>query len=137
MSDLIGFLEARIAEDEAAEARKWRISVERMNEDFGECSVGHIGTDEVIIRGPMINGQGVAIGMDADEFRAKYTQPAPDQRILAECAAKRVIIAECREDHEDSLTRNDDTEELATVVLRCMAAVYSTHAEYRKEWGDQ
>jgi hypothetical protein len=64
----------------------------------------------------------------------------PDEhcnKILAECAAKRAVIAACREDHEDSLTRNDDTVELATVVLSILAAVYSDHPDYQPEWGDQ
>lgn len=57
-------------------------------------------------------------------------------KILAECAAKRATSAACREDYEDSLTRNDDVMELATTVLYLMAFAYSTHPDYQREWAE-
>lgn len=76
-----------------------------------------------------------------DEAEAKQLQgdmdfglEAAGDRMLAECAAKRAIIAACREDHEDSLTRNDDTIELGSIALYALASVYSNHADYQQEW---
>lgn len=71
-----------------------------------------------------------------DEKRAKYygALALGTARVLAECAAKRAIIAASREDHEDSLTRNDDTIELGSIALYALAAVYKGHPDYQREW---
>lgn len=68
---------------------------------------------------------------ERDNYGRSMLTPAA---VLAECAAKRAIIDSCRVDHEDSLTRNDDTVELATVVLYALAAVYSDHPDYQESW---
>jgi hypothetical protein len=117
---IIEFLNARIAEDEAAESRKYRIYVEKINEDFGECSVEYIGTDTV-----MISGQDVVRQcMYAVEFHAQYTQPDPDQRMLAECAAKRALVENYAR-YEMYYGPN---------LFRILAAVYSDHPDYQDEW---
>ncbi|WOH20141.1 DUF6221 family protein [Paenarthrobacter sp. GOM3] len=82
--------------------------------------------------------------LDEDEMEARdmagtewYDGGWPDDhcnKILAESETKRAIIAQCRVDHEDSLTRNDDTLELATVVLYLLAQVYSAHPDYDPGW---
>jgi hypothetical protein len=76
-----------------------------------------------------------------DEERAEYVLKWGDwgglfkpPRVLAECAAKRAIIAASREDYEDSLTRNDDTIELGTIALYALASVYSSHPDYQHKW---
>jgi len=68
---------------------------------------------------------------EADNYGRNFLSPSA---VLAECAAKRAIIVECREDHEDSLTRNDDTVEIGSAVLYALAAVYKDHPDYRQEW---
>ncbi|MFJ4288024.1 DUF6221 family protein [Paenarthrobacter nicotinovorans] len=74
------------------------------------------------------NGRGVFAN---DNYGCLLVQPA---RVLAECAAKRAIMDASREDHEDSLTRNDDTIELATIALYALAAVYKDHDDYQEAW---
>ncbi|MEQ4566197.1 DUF6221 family protein [Paenarthrobacter sp. CAP02] len=128
---LVKFLEARIAEDEAGEARKYRPLEEKLVDLFGPCTIIRPSPYTVMVKSQ--DGSDRVL-LDAVEFREHYTEPAPDQRTLAECAAKRAIIEQCREDHEDSLTRNDDTEELASGVLYALAGVYKDHPDYQQEW---
>jgi len=111
------FLESRIDEEEAqAEAASVSMHGERHTNEY------HYG-DYVL-------GSERDSTVEQDQFILSWW-PA---RVLAECAAKRAIIVECREDHEDSLTRNDDTVELGSVVLYSLAAVYKDHPDYRQEW---
>lgn len=55
-------------------------------------------------------------------------------RVLAECAAKRAIIAECGPDHEYAIARHDDPTETASMVIYALAAVYKDHPDYQQEW---
>lgn len=105
------FLLARIEEDEAV--------ARRVQEGLGEPGDTGIWS--------------VTIGVSGNDAKFAHVAASP-VRVLAECAAKRAIIAECRADHEDAMTRNDDTTELTTVVLYTLAAVYKDHPDYREEW---
>ena len=70
-----------------------------------------------------------------DELRANYYGMALGTgRVLAECAAKRAIVTECRADHEDAMASNNDVTEVASAVLYALAAVYKDHPEYQEDW---
>lgn len=68
---------------------------------------------------------------ETDDYGRNFLTPSA---VLAECAAKRAIIAQCREDHEDSMASRDDATEVASMVLYALAAVYAGHPDYQKEW---
>ena len=55
-------------------------------------------------------------------------------RVLAECAAKRAIIAECRQSTLDDLSGGDDDQPVPIWVARALASVYADHPDYRQEW---
>lgn len=86
-----------------------------------------------------------------DEERATYVLKYGDwgglfkpPRVLAECAAKRAIIAQADEatgldmsvDNERLVGRRDMAEEpyCGDVILSALAAVYKDHPDYRQEW---
>lgn len=119
------FLEARIAEDEAAAlacgSATWRI----ISED---------GT-----RHPLwVEGLSIAAADStwdaciavADAEHATRHDPA---RVLAECAAKRAVIKSAkrleakREDGDWQITEDED-------ILEALAAVYSDHPDYQQDW---
>lgn len=104
------FLNARIAEDEA-------VALAAV-EDDGGSDEGFSGQYENLIRPP--SGVGYAQGGFGDAAARMIATYAVPARILAECAAKRAVVEECREDNE--------------VVLFSLAAVYADHDEYRDEW---
>lgn len=105
------FLEARIAEDEAAAER-----------------------------GGWHNGGATFAN---DNYGCLLVQPA---RVLAECAAKRAIIEQASEATSDRyrtigsfcVTQAEIEAEEATdpgeLILKALAAVYSDHPDYDKDW---
>lgn len=121
------FLLARIAEEEAAAGGKPVV-------DLPVTRVHHPHSIEDVPGWvlPMTIETFAHDRLEAGSMEASFT-PDPT-RILAECAAKRKIVAECIPDHEDSMRNGDDTTELASVVLYSLAAVYSDHPDYRSEW---
>lgn len=132
--NVVEFLEARIAEDEAL-----------ANGSIGMHWDGHYFQQVRTAAGDNPHYYKIASGQVPLEHWESKARVDPGTtfnhiarhdpaRVLAECAAKRKIIAECREDHEDSLTRNDDTDELASLVLYALATVYKDHPDYREDW---
>ena len=107
MTDLAGFLLARIGEDEAV-ARKVVAAVKA--------------PDYVIVRVYEQPEPGVTVQRDVALYR-------PD-RVLAECEAKRRIVEECGHT-VDRFTYSGD---LARAVLALLALPYADHPDYRQEW---
>lgn len=128
MANIIEFLEARITEDEEAEASKFRYSNEKVTAAFGECSVETHGDGRVVVR-PW-DGT-IPFSVDPAEFRALYADPAPDKRMLAECEAKRAILSGS---HWEPRERPTDSE----LHFRSShpAYQYKTTEGQRKAWDD-
>lgn len=65
----------------------------------------------------------------AKKYGVTAVSPA---RVLAECAAKRAIIAA----HKNQEDNDDDSAWIVAseVLLRALAAVYASHPDYRQEW---
>ena len=137
------FLDARIAEDEAREAGKFRIKTDRID-------VYAIGPDYVDVRDK--NGARER-RITIPEFQDEYGEPTPDKRALAECAAKRAIIAEhdrmqgepwqtwrhkycatCADWEDEQLGEGPPNIEYPCLTLRSLAAVYKDHPDYQQEW---
>lgn len=120
--DLAEFLLARIAEDEAvaqaATAAPW-------SADEGRCCVA---APEAGILAPVSVGGGG--GTDDDVTHIARHDPA---RVLAECEAKRAIIAHLRQVAEDQGEYSGWCW-FAEEPLRMLAAVYEDHADYETEW---
>lgn len=108
--DLPTFLDARITEDEER-ARDFEHSHALcMNGDYG------------------LGGQERAPGYWAAVKQIGFT-PA---RVLAECQAKREIVRLWSETEEG--TYGDQGPSIAAEAAYAVAAVYSTHPDYRSEW---
>lgn len=110
MTTRTDFLLARIADDEEVARSAWQATFER--------------------------GQG-AMSIDSGDVMAHVTRHDPD-RVLAECEAKRRIVARHSEGEmycgwsQDSMSMHgpgDDCEELLA-----LAAVYASHPDYQAEW---
>ena len=123
---IVEFLQARIDEDEAGEARKWLYSDERIAAAFGPCAIEYHSSEKVLIK-PYSSDS--PVWMDATEFRSAYGDPAPDLRILAECAAKRAIIEQVSDVAWGGYAVRD-------VILGHLAAVYKDHPDYQEEWAN-
>ena len=111
------FLEARIAEDEAlAEAASVSMHGQRHTESWDYSSYV-LGCER-----------------DATEAQDKFITEWWPARVLAECAAKRAIIAAClslgKKKFDDNLWNIDEHDE----ILEAIAAVYKDHADYREDW---
>ena len=107
------FLLARIAEDEKREASKFRVRTEELH----AYQIDHMGYVDFELRDGLQYGR-----LTGPEFFAKFGEAVPDQRALAECSAKRAIIAE--------YTGSPATFQ----ILAHMAAVYKDHPDYQQEW---
>lgn len=117
------FLLARIAEDEAAaracEIPSWEI-------DHNE-------------QPPWVNGLCIT-AMDSTwdaciaVTDAEHVVRHDPARVLAECAAKRAIIADCRPGTLDDLDAGEDNQPAPLWVARALAAVYKDHPDYQQEW---
>jgi len=118
------FLEARIAEDEAValpfrnqlgETRRWKC--DEIGGAVRYVGPRPFGLPDLLAKFD-IHGEG--------EHVARW-DPA---RVLAECAAKRAMLAK--------IPKMSDTFDLlggtSEYVLRCLAAVYVNHPDYRQEW---
>lgn len=142
MSDdpLAAFLLARIAEDEDAARTagqygpswSWQQGYGEMCND-PECEFGELITDgaedspTVIMS---VHAYDVHEGWQGAAHIARF-DPA---RVLAECAAKRAIIAQAQPEHWLDDHAYGGYMEAIDVALYAMAAVYADHPEYRKEW---
>lgn len=128
MADIIEFLEARIAEDEAA-------AVELAAADAAAADLEAPGAAaaaaelearrEVGGPGPGAGSPGrpvVRTGLDVSPFTAA--------RVLAECAAKRKILANVPLVTDISSQMGGTSE----YVLMCLASVYGWHPDYQEGW---
>lgn len=132
--DLVGFLLARIAEDEDdARPRTVIRSGGWPAPDVLNC-IGVKGKgcpDAWALPGKVDSEPNGPHWWDAAEVRGvvrehERTHVSPDQALaLLECATKRSIVELCRPDYEDSLTSNDDTTGLGTEILTVLASVYA------------
>jgi hypothetical protein len=108
------FLEARIAEDEAAA----RAAAYVPDEDYPTEADNPWGE------------QSEFAGRGGKLFR--HVLRHNPSRVLAECAAKRAILAaqKNQEDNDDDMAWIVASE----VLLKALAAVYSDHPNYQQEW---
>lgn len=97
--NIIEFLEARIAEDEARAGSGWS--------SLGDTR------------------------WTTDNYGRDSLTPSA---VLAECAAKRAIIAECRPSTLRDLDAGEDDQPAPLWVARTLAAVYKDHPDYQQEW---
>lgn len=128
------FLEARINEDEAlarafvnglGEAKRWRAS--EIGGELHQVGTPAFGLSSLL----------ATFGVHCEaEFVAAW-DPA---RVLAECAAKRAIVA-MAPDSEGYVTVGDwDScsdycpSVVANAAIRALAAAYKDHPDYREEW---
>ena len=125
------FLLARIAEDEEREVRKYR----HRDDLLWGCRVSTHSFDPQYVTITPPSG-GCPVKMTEAEFRERYTEPAPDERVLAECKAKRAIIRQASE--VEALAAMGVYSEYSPYGLRyamcALAAVYADHSDYDPEW---
>ena len=118
---IVEFLEARIAEDEAT-AR----AAEESPIGAGPKWVGCF---------RQIEGTGHAPVADThSSWYADHIVRHDPARVLAECAAKRAIISECRQSTLSDLDGGEDDQPAPMWVARALAAVYADHPDYQQEW---
>jgi len=115
---LTEFLLARIDEDEAVVLRAF----EATNELFGRGGETDTGIDVVY------DSAGPFVGVG-------------NERMVAEIAAKRIIIASevaahvgRRDEYKDSATFDAIASRVNTRALRALAVIYADHPDYREEW---
>lgn len=115
MDDLVAFLFERIKDDE-------RTARNRLEHWAGGSIIAITDT-----------------GIRLDDSAGSTAMQAGDQRMLAECRAKRAIVVKywyelnvmARGHTSDWALGGQDARETA---LRCIAAVYEDHSGYRPEW---
>lgn len=76
-------------------------------------------------------------GCDSTPNEAGYSYPCGcglPERMMAECAAKRAILAECRPGTLDDLDSGEDDQPAPMWVARALASVYKDHPDYQQEW---
>lgn len=152
MSDLVDFVHARITEDEAcAVAAGGRDTHEGAGQWTRRC--GHLNNDATA---PLPPGHDNCCVVDGDITIYDEGGHTPEQadhiarwdpaRGLAECEAKRRIVAWCVEVVGDRDLSNygevgclrDDRDALAVTLavetLRLLALPYAGHPDYREEW---
>lgn len=120
---IIEFLEARIAEDDAAA----RAAIA----DDGGSDEGFAGQYEKLTQPP--SGVGYAqggFGEAAARLIATYAVPS---RVLAECAAKRILVEDWKRVTAEHYRAYWVDPPLAPVVA-AFASVYKDHPDYRKDW---
>ena len=116
-ADLAGFLLARIEEDEAvARAASFQVH---------EWLPG----DDAVREAISFGFHPVADVYDCREVADHIARFDP-ARVLAECEAKRRIIAAAG----PTDTWESDYAQGIDHAIRCLASVYSSHPDYREEW---
>ena len=123
---LAGFLLARIAEDEGdarkAGSRKWG-SINRGWDSSDQRDIAALGDGPTERLFP--------VSYDYDEHVARWG-PA---RVLAECEARRRIIAEHSDQHGCVSWQSASAYPyVGCSVLRLLALPYADHPEYREDW---
>lgn len=121
------FLEARIAEDEAAV----RGALDGAADDgvWATAEDWEGGKERVKGKGILIYDEG-----GHTEGQAAHIARWDPARVLSECAPKRAIVAECRPGTLDDLDCSEDDSPAPMWVARALAAVYSGHPDYDKDW---
>lgn len=140
MDDLVAFVEARLAEDEAAAegvtAGPWRYNPDKMWNLPGQ----HFG-EEFIAAGPLDRPICVAATGDADDPQsmtdAAFIARHDPARVLREVEAKRRLLKEYRE-AQAYYTANrsapaGEVQGLWTAV-QLLAAPFADHADFRTDW---
>ena len=113
------FLEARIAEDET-------VAREATTGPWTYQDYAHVGSyDFAHVFAPDPDDSSAVLGVSLGTLRedAAHIARHDPARVLAECAAKRAIIA------LDEYAEGSYWDTLAT-----LAAVYASHPDYRQEW---
>jgi len=134
---IVEFLEARIAEDEAIA----RTAAESDPGDKSHLERGKAGAAWTARNG-MVEGaeedlwdcEGSRTLQTTPEIAAHMARHDP-ARVLAECAAKRAVIALYRPGDLESSDRGAYFyAEGAGDAVKALAAVYKDHPDYRQEW---
>lgn len=133
------FLESRIAEDEKQASALLRDLEDQISEEY-------VGVVEV--RGPMTSTRLLSAQMwahyDGQSKRRSFAKGqqiatlANPRRVLAECAAKRAIIAD-RERIDRSVSPDDWSMGYSDAnydAIKALAAVYADHPDYLQEWAE-
>lgn len=108
-ADLVAFIEARLEEDERIATSVARISP---TEDRTFCTWM------------------ATFALDP----ARYIVAVDYQRVLADCAAKRHIVAAYREVVNNASTNYAAAADYMEDVVREIAGAYADHRDYRDEW---
>lgn len=138
--NVIEFLEARIAEDEAVAQAATQSPWEWDDEQAQDEAFLYAPDDAPVIVAYGLHTQGFLECSDEDRTHIVRHDPS---RVLAECAAKRAIIA----DNAEFVTavtelsaalpgklNQDPDAPWRTIMLRHLAAVYSNHEDFQEEW---
>ncbi|NUR06730.1 MAG: hypothetical protein HOQ45_06965 [Nocardioidaceae bacterium] len=157
MSDLVNFLLARIAEDEAvaraATPGPWEWEPE--TDGWGDCgpnlvtvaklppySDGSIGPVAEVVGSWGHDANGIAV----DDADAAHIARWDTTRVLAECEAKRRLILACTHEQENWVTVRPGVrqnmpvrvpwgdDDLYEDALRYLALPYADHPDFRPEW---
>ena len=149
MSDLVEFLRARLAEDEAG-ARAATAGPWYWDGDYPSTAPCPHGT-EWCDHGPDLRSRGVqtesgndeyvtnATGYDASwmvipDADAKHIARRDPARVLAEVAAKREMVAHSEIVHERAKVGPAPGDGAWFLMLRYLALPYAAHPDYDKEW---
>lgn len=139
------FLLARIAEDEAvaraATEGPWEADAMDAGHSRFEMNVwitaGDAG-DTVCDMGGLQRSHNEKVALDDGYKDAQHIARHDPARVLAECAAKRAIIAEHQQDHLGAVCTRcrfiGGYMEYPCPTLEALAAVYADHPDYRQEW---
>lgn len=126
--DLVAFLLARIEEDEGAAQAAMSYA-----DNAGVWHALEYDYEGIGVSSGPLDRQGL-MSVSVSEATALITRWPPG-RVLAECEAKRRIIARCETaEREAGIAGEDAGPEVAEDVLRALAAPYSSHPDYQPGW---
>lgn len=121
---IVGFLLARISEDEVV------AHAAATDDEWGIESIGSEPRIEERVTGVWLWLGYTQTPGYVDPPQGYHIARFNPTRILAECKAKRAIIAVCNESGDYERTM-DSTERR---ILEALAAVHNDHPNYRQEW---
>jgi hypothetical protein len=138
MTDLTGFLLARLADDEAAA----RAAVVITSSAIGEFTDWYTDGESIYLAGL---GAAVAVGPYGSGIGAATDHIARHDptRVLADCAARRAVVDALVDmrallGKAVAVGRNPTHMRVAVEsyehVVRCLAAVYDSHPDYDERW---
>lgn len=120
------FLLARIAEDERRANGRWRV----------KDMLNHTAEHDMDFTFVKVTQGGKTVRLTEEQYRDQFMDHNPDRRLLAECAAKRAIVADrlssdrSAADDEWSWGWSDANYR----AVKAIAAVYADHPDYQQEW---